>query len=100
MNKLLAGTRAVMGALLLWAVLPPLTIGVLEKILFNTSHFGSLIGDYFGMNTHAAKGAATSAFAMIAESPSLSSPGLWIGLLLTALFLFAAVQLRRRQGPV
>ena len=84
----------------LWALLPPLTIGVLEKILFNTSHFGSLIGDYFGMNTHAASGTATSAFEMIAESPSLSSPGLWIGLLLTALFLFAAVQLRRRQGPV
>jgi hypothetical protein len=39
-------------------------------------------------------------FAMIADSPTLSSPGLWIGLVLTALFLFAAVQLRRRQGPV
>lgn len=87
-------------ATFLWALLPPLTIGVLEKILFNTTHFGSLIGDYFGMNTHTASGAAMSAFAMIAERPSLSSPELWIGLLLTALFLFAAVQLRRRQGPV
>jgi hypothetical protein len=38
--------------------------------------------------------------AMIADSSGLSSPGLWIGLLLTAIFLFAAVQLRRRQGPV
>lgn len=84
----------------LWAVLPPLTIGVLEKILFNTSHFGSLIGGYFGMNSHAASGAAMSAFAMIAESPSLITPGFWIGLAITALFLFAAVQLRRRQGPV
>ena len=83
----------------LWAVLPPLAIGVLEKILFNTSHFGELIGDRFGIGGSSST-KATSMFAMIADSPSLSHPGLWIGLVLTALFLFAAVQLRRRQGPV
>jgi ABC-2 type transport system permease protein len=83
----------------LWAVLPPLAIGVLEKILFNTSHFGDLIGDRFGIGGSSST-KATSMFAMIADSPGLSSPGLWIGLILTALFLFAAVQLRRRQGPV
>lgn len=82
----------------LWAVLPPLMIGVLEKILFNTSHFGDLIGDRFGIGGSNSK--ATSMLAMIADSPGLSHPGLWIGLALTALFLFAAVQLRRRQGPV
>ena len=82
----------------LWAVLPPLAIGVLEKILFNTSHFGELIGDRFGIGGSNSK--ASGMFAMIADSSGLSSPGLWIGLLLTAIFLFAAVQLRRRQGPV
>jgi hypothetical protein len=30
----------------------------------------------------------------------LSSPGLWIGLAITAVFLAAAVQLRRYQGPI
>jgi ABC-2 type transport system permease protein len=84
----------------LWAVLPPLMIGVLEKILFNTSHFGDLIGDRFGIGGSATSGKATGMLAMIADSPTLSSPGLWIGLAITALFLFAAVQLRRRQGPV
>jgi len=83
----------------LWAVLPPLAIGVLEKILFNTSHFGDLIGDRFGVGG-SSPGKASGMFAMIADSPGLSSPGLWIGLLLTSIFLFAAVQLRRRQGPV
>jgi ABC-2 type transport system permease protein len=83
----------------LWAVLPPLMIGVLEKILFNTSHFGDLIGDRFGIGGSSST-KATSMFAMIADSPGLSSPGLWIGLVITALLLFAAVQLRRRQGPV
>ncbi len=84
----------------LWAVLPPLAIGVLEKILFNTSHFGELIGNRFAGSGPASSAKATSAFVMIADSPTLSSPGLWIGLILTALFLFAAVQLRRCQGPV
>jgi ABC-2 type transport system permease protein len=84
----------------LWAVLPPLAIGVLEKILFNTSHFGDLIGNRFGIGGSATSGKATGMLAMIADSPTLSSPGLWIGLILTALFLFAAMQLRRRQGPV
>jgi ABC-2 type transport system permease protein len=83
----------------LWAVLPPLAIGVLEKILFNTSHFGELIGDRFGVGGSSSS-KATGMFAMIADSPTLGSPGLWIGLVLTAIFLFAAVQLRRRQGPV
>lgn len=87
-------------ATFLWAILPPLVVVVLERILFNTSHFASLIGDRFGMNTHASSHTAVSASAMIFDVPALSSPGLWIGLLLTAVFLFGAVQLRRRQGPV
>jgi hypothetical protein len=31
---------------------------------------------------------------------SLSTPGLWIGLAVTAAFLAAAVRLRRYQGPI
>jgi ABC-2 type transport system permease protein len=84
----------------LWAVLPPLTIGVLEKILFNTSRFGELIGDRFAGSSHASSAKATSMFVMIADSPGLGNPGLWIGLIITAIFLFAVVQLRRRQGPI
>jgi ABC-2 type transport system permease protein len=83
----------------LWAALPPLVIGVLEKILFNTSHFAVLIGSRFGLGGDATS-KAPSTLGMIAESHGLSSPALWIGLILTAGFLFAAVQLRRRQGPV
>jgi hypothetical protein len=30
----------------------------------------------------------------------LSSPGLWLGLLATALFLALAVRLRRSRGPI
>jgi len=35
-------------AVLLWAVLPPLAIGVAEKVAFNTHHFASLLGYLFG----------------------------------------------------
>ena len=34
-------------ATFLWAVLPPLAIGVFEKIAFHTSYFGSLLRDRF-----------------------------------------------------
>jgi hypothetical protein len=30
----------------------------------------------------------------------VSSPGLWLGLIVTAAFLAAAVRLRRSQGPI
>ena len=84
----------------LWAVLPPMALGVLEKILFNTSHFASLVESRLGLGGQMSSSKATGVSAMILDVPALSNPGLWIGLLLTALFLFAAVQLRRRQGPV
>ena len=84
----------------LWALLPPLTVGALEKILFNTSHFALLIGSHFGLGGEMNPDKASSASAMIFDVPALTNPGLWIGLALTAVFLFAAVQLRRRQGPV
>ena len=35
-------------AAFLWAALPPLAIGVVEKIAFNTSHFGAMLGYRFG----------------------------------------------------
>src|SRR5919108_5949051 len=34
-------------AALLWAVLPPLAIGTLEKLLFDTTHFAAFIGRFF-----------------------------------------------------
>src|SRR5205823_11906781 len=34
-------------AALLWAVLPPLAIGTLEKLLFNTTYFAAFVGRFF-----------------------------------------------------
>ena len=97
-------------ATFLWAVLPLLAIGAFERIAFHTSYFGSLLQDrLFGF--------AAGAFDLkdkagvpvdphfipltqLAPGRFLSGPGLWLGLLVAAAFLAAAVRLRRYQGPI
>jgi ABC-2 type transport system permease protein len=97
-------------ATFLWAVLPPLAIAAVESIAFHTSHLGSLLQDrLFGF--------AAGAFDLkdkagvpvdphfipltqLAPGRFLSSPGLWVGLIVAAAFLAAAVRLRRYQAPI
>jgi ABC-2 type transport system permease protein len=88
----------------LWASLPLLAIGVVEKIAFNTTYFADML-----MN-RIAGGSEAVPYPMPAGMPThsmtqlnlsfLSSPGLWIGLAITAAFLAATVRLRRYQGPI
>jgi ABC-2 type transport system permease protein len=97
-------------ATFLWAVLPPLAICVVEQIAFHTTYLVTLLvkDRLFGF--------VASAFdltdkagvpidghfiplAQLAPGRFLSSPGLWIGLIFAAIFLAAAVRLRRYQGP-
>lgn len=92
-------------ATFLWAFVPPLAIGILEKILFNTEHFSHMMAYRFaGDPSVTAATAGTFPFDehMTHLSPLmfLANPGLWVGLLVAAGFLAIAVQLRRRQGPI
>ncbi|MFZ0915627.1 MAG: hypothetical protein WAN04_01930 [Candidatus Udaeobacter sp.] len=89
-------------ATFLWAVVPFLAVGFFEKITFGTSHFASML-------KHRLMGFAPEAFAFNAHSivsPQLtpgrylSTPGLWLGLIFAALFIAAAVRLRRYRGPL
>ena len=90
-------------ATFLWAVLPPLAIGVFEKITFNTSYFSSML-----KNRLLDVGDTAFAFQMhrglsidhLTPARFLSTPGLWIGLIFAAVFLFAAVRLRRYRDPL
>src|SRR5215468_299022 len=84
-------------ATFLWAVLPFLAVAFFERITFGTSHFGSMLKDRL-------MGFAPKAFAFrmhSVDSPELtpgaylSSPGLWLGLLIAALFVALAIRLRR-----
>jgi ABC-2 type transport system permease protein len=87
----------------IWAFLPPFVIYGVEKIAFNSIHFLNWIGRRLmgPENPDAPKG-ATLMQAMAAMTPLkfLSEPGLWVGLGITAVLLFAAVRLRRYRGPV
>ncbi len=94
----------------LWAVLPPIAIGVFEKIALDTSHFGWLMHDRVFGFTQAAfdlkdkNGVPIDPhfipLAQLAPGRFLSNPGLWLGLLVAAALLAAAMRMRRYQGPI
>jgi ABC-2 type transport system permease protein len=89
----------------LWAGLPLLGIGVVEKIAFNTSHFGRMLGNRMLGGGAGGDDFITGYLSMdplmhFRPGEFLISPGLWIGLAVAALFLAAAVRVRRYQGPI
>jgi ABC-2 type transport system permease protein len=91
-------------AAFLWAGLPPLAIFIIEKLAFNTSHFGSLLRYRFS-GPEELVFTEPGSFALhpmmhLDLGKFLSTPGLWTGLLVAAIFLAAAVRLRRYQGPI
>jgi ABC-2 type transport system permease protein len=88
---------------ILWAALPPAAIGILEKLAFNSTHFAELVRNHFVGIPASAEGTGEMTMAILGPSPIgslLASPELWGGLLLTAVFLFGAVRLRRAGGPM
>ena len=90
-------------AAFLWATLPLLAIGILEKIAFNTSHFAALLGYRF-MGSPGGEASSGHGMTMAALTPSpghfLASPSLWTGLAFAAACLAIAVRLRRYREPI
>jgi ABC-2 type transport system permease protein len=94
----------------LWATLPLLVVGLIEKIGFGTAHFGHWImyrfgGNPAGMNTtpsasHHAPSEATMAGLTPPFHSFITGTGLWTGLVLCAVLLAITVAVRRRQGPM
>ncbi len=93
-------------ATFLWAVVPFLAIGFFEKISFGTSHFAALVKDrVFGFAPHAFafemhRSAAIDSLVQLTPGRYLSTPGLWLGLIFAAVFVAAAIRLRRYRGPI
>jgi ABC-2 type transport system permease protein len=86
-----------------WAFLPPVAIGYLEKVTFNTSYFAHMVQSRIqgGMEAMPTTGSfVTDPMTHLTPLVFLSSAGLWIGFAITAAFLAGAVELRRRQGPI
>lgn len=91
-------------AVFLWAVLPLLAIGVIEKIVFNTSYFATMLLHRLTgpERLHLTAPGSVPADPMMTFDPGqfLSAPGLWIGLAVAAAFLAAAVWMRRYREPI
>jgi ABC-2 type transport system permease protein len=90
---------------ILWAVLPPLGLGIAEKIAFDTSYvFGLIDFRLNGFTSEALyyrKGMAmTDPLVYLTPGHFLSSPGLWAGLAVAAILLAGAIWLRRNREPI
>ena len=96
----------------LWAVLPPLLLALAETIAFHTKHVSDLIGDRLTGGFGAAFVVPSKAtFKALSNTPNgwlpvpdpakfVSTPGLWIGLVVAGALLAAAVWSRRYRDPV
>ena len=91
----------------LWAVLPPFAIYIFEKTAFHTTHFVDFLNYRFSGGNEALDrlGGSASAYPMdpgmvMTPVPFLLSPGLWLGLIFAAAFLYTAARLRRYRGPI
>ena len=92
-------------AVFLWAALPVVAIAGVEMITLHTRHFATLVGNRLIGNSdpsgYMPQGTfPTDPMTHIMPATFLTSPSLWIGLALAAAFLWAAVRLRRSQGPI
>jgi len=87
----------------LWATLPLLTIGLVEKIAFNTTHFAALLGYRF-MGGPESTTSTADPMSMDALTPPpvqfLTCASFWMGLLVAAAFLAAAARIRRYREPI
>jgi len=93
-------------ATFLWALLPIIAIQIFEKITFGTSYFASMLMNRLmgfapeAFDFHGHSQPTIDSLAQLTPGRYLSSLGLWIGLVLAAAFLAAAVRLRRYRGPI
>jgi ABC-2 type transport system permease protein len=93
-------------AVLLWAALPLVAIMGVELIVSHTAHFAIMVGSrLIGLSEHGATYAPADVFptnpmAHMTPFHFLGTPGLWIGLVIGAGFLVAAIRVRRERGPI
>jgi len=90
-------------AAFLWAALPPVAIGVIEKVAFNTRHFSVwMLYRFAGPQNFDFPRAGNMPMHMapLDLAGFFSTPGLWTGLVLAAIFFVATVRLRRVRGPL
>ncbi len=89
-----------------WAVAPLAAITVIEHLAFSGSSTPKLLehrftGGFSGaFSVDSRGGKAVSSLADLDPARLFGQPGVWIGLMIAASFLFAAIRLRRTRGPI
>ena len=87
----------------LWAFLPPLALCVVEKIAFGSSHLADMLLSQLSGGSEAVPMSGRmpmEAGMQFTPGHFLLNPGLWIGLVVAAIFLAAAVRLRHNREPI
>jgi hypothetical protein len=89
----------------LWVAAPLFVLPLTEKIVWGTDHVGHFIayrilGAVAEAFTPGGMKGPVTAFSQLDPIRYLSSPGLWLGLLAAAAFLYAAIRLRRSREPL
>jgi hypothetical protein len=86
----------------LWAVLPPVAVGIAERIAFNSTYLATLLRDYFlgGSGGEGSSGMTMDMLAPHQLSHFVTRPDLWLGLAVGTAMLFGAVKLRRARGAI
>ncbi len=88
----------------LWGVGPPLAVCLVERMAFGTDYawrtLGARVLSGIGVGFTTPPPGNQVALPWPDPAPFLASPGLWIGLVVAAVFLAAAVWLRRRREPI
>ncbi len=106
---LLLVSARVRHAAFLWAILPLLAVGFVEKITFDTTYFFKLLqyrlmgnaGLAFDMKPQ--RGVPVPVidhFSQLTPGRYLTSPAVWIGLGVAAVLLAATVRVRRNREPI
>jgi len=98
-------------SVILWASLPPIFGVILEHFMFGTEYVAGLLADRFigwSRYTHLAQNPSPTDSDVVTWSKEfsgvvdltafLTSPGLWGGLIVAALFIWATIMLRRHKA--
>jgi len=87
---------------ILWAALPPIALGIVERIALGTRVVPAFLNYVFmGGEPSTSTGVAGMTMEGMMPPPDfVIRPGLWIGLAVTAALLFGAVRLRRSRGVI
>lgn len=84
----------------LWAFVPLAAIGIIERIVFNTSHFGRMLASRITGGMSSGGSGGETMLGHFAPLQFLSDPGLWIGLAVAAACVAGAVRFRHYRDPI